>query len=424
MTDSDSKQARSLMEAARLVLYRERPYLARAIFAVEPVEEPRLPAPMAVDQRWRLYYRPDAVVPIAQERQLVGIYYHEICHLIRDHARRGRSMIEAGVPREAWATGAECEINDDVDREGRACPALAAPFSGPYGGILPEHYQLPRDETAEWYAYELLKQAAVIDVPLLGEGKGEGEHECDCGSGTDGVPRPWDRNGDGDGAGSSADHVPPGLSELEAELVRHAVAAEIRERQRSRGDVPAGLAVWAEDFGESVVSWQNEIASVVRVRLRRAGAHDYTYARPSRRQPRPARYIAPALRAPVVHAAVVVDVSGSMMGEPIKRAQAEIAGIVRAAGAEVVMIECDASVHRITMARSGRPDLLGGGGTDMSAGIRTALKLRPRPDLIIILTDGYTPWPSQRPPVPTVAAIIGEGAEGPDWAKCVHVPHE
>ena len=43
-------------------------------------------------------------------------------------------------------------------------------------------------------------------------------------------------------------------------------------------------------------------------------------------------------------------------------------------------------------------ELLGGGGTDMGAGLAKAAELRPRPDLIIVLTDGYTPWPSAPPP--------------------------
>lgn len=41
------------------------------------------------------------------------------------------------------------------------------------------------------------------------------------------------------------------------------------------------------------------------------------------------------------------------------------------------------------------------GGTDMRVGITTAQALRPTPDLIVVPTDGYTPWadrPTSRPP--------------------------
>ena len=43
--------------------------------------------------------------------------------------------------------------------------------------------------------------------------------------------------------------------------------------------------------------------------------------------------------------------------------------------------------------------LEGGGGTDMGAGLDAAAALRPRPDLIIVLTDGFTPWRPAPPPV-------------------------
>ena len=33
----------------------------------------------------------------------------------------------------------------------------------------------------------------------------------------------------------------------------------------------------------------------------------------------------------------------------------------------------------------------------MGAGLAKAAELGPRPDLIVVLTDGYTPWPSSAP---------------------------
>lgn len=39
----------------------------------------------------------------------------------------------------------------------------------------------------------------------------------------------------------------------------------------------------------------------------------------------------------------------------------------------------------------------GGGGTNMGAGIEEALKIRPRTNIIVTLTDGATPWPDKKP---------------------------
>ena len=54
-------------------------------------------------------------------------------------------------------------------------------------------------------------------------------------------------------------------------------------------------------------------------------------------------------------------------------------------------------------------DVAGRGGTDMGAGVAFAATLRPRPTVIVVVTDGYTPWPDVKPRVPVVVCIVGRG---------------
>jgi len=67
----------------------------------------------------------------------------------------------------------------------------------------------------------------------------------------------------------------------------------------------------------------------------------------------------------------------------------------------VWVIACDAEAHQAQRLRSlsavDNLRLKGGGGTDMGAGIEAALALRPRPHVVVVITDGDTPWPSERP---------------------------
>jgi len=68
--------------------------------------------------------------------------------------------------------------------------------------------------------------------------------------------------------------------------------------------------------------------------------------------------------------------------------------------------------------------LVGGGGTAMGVGIAHALKLRPRPQVVVVLTDGYTLWPETPPAARVIVGLIGDGPEGPPWARTIRIGEE
>ena len=66
--------------------------------------------------------------------------------------------------------------------------------------------------------------------------------------------------------------------------------------------------------------------------------------------------------------------------------------------------------------------LVGGGGTDLIPGIETLAAQRPRPDLIVILTDGDTPWADDPPAGNSSSRYIAVLVDGrrprlPTWLK-------
>jgi hypothetical protein len=66
--------------------------------------------------------------------------------------------------------------------------------------------------------------------------------------------------------------------------------------------------------------------------------------------------------------------------------------------------------------------LLGGGGTDMGAGLAATVDLRPRPDLVIVLTDGHTPWPPGPPgKAKVIVGLMDNAGSVPDWATSIAV---
>lgn len=188
---------------------------------------------------------------------------------------------------------------------------------------------------------------------------------------------------------------------------------------------------WAEKLtGRSQVPWQNVLAGMLRRSLSfSAGAVDYSYSRPSRR--RIPGVATPAMRHPLLTVAIVADVSPSvsfafdMIGQEIER-------VARAAGVDgqhLHVIPTDDQVRGVYRYKRGftlpEPD----NATDMREGIAAALKLRPRPDAIVVLTDAATPWPDTPTPVPLIVALVRPNElqlelarEGiPAWAQTVEI---
>jgi predicted metal-dependent peptidase len=156
---------------------------------------------------------------------------------------------------------------------------------------------------------------------------------------------------------------------------------------------------------------------------------DFTYRRPSRRASSTPDVVLPSLRQPRPRVAMVLDTSASMGEELLAQAIGEVGGVLRSLGLgrrDLRVICCDAEAYqaqRVFDARSIR--LLGGGGTDMGAGLFAAAALRPRPDLVIVLTDGHTPWPA-RPPgdVRVVVGLMDPNGHSPEWATTVPIRPE
>ena len=61
--------------------------------------------------------------------------------------------------------------------------------------------------------------------------------------------------------------------------------------------------------------------------------------------------------------------------------------------------------------------------TRVHEAIDAALASPDRPSIVIVLTDGLTPWPAETPSCRLIAALIGDGApEPPHWVETVRVP--
>jgi predicted metal-dependent peptidase len=101
----------------------------------------------------------------------------------------------------------------------------------------------------------------------------------------------------------------------------------------------------------------------------------------------------------------------------LAQALAEVDGVLKSggiAGNDITVLAVDAAVQEVSRVRDATAVRLGGGGgTDMTVGIHAALSATPRPELVIVLTDGETPWPATATPVPLIAVIMSRAGLAP-----------
>ena len=129
----------------------------------------------------------------------------------------------------------------------------------------------------------------------------------------------------------------------------------------------------------------------------------------------------PSLRRRPPRVFVIVDTSASVSDTELGSAIVEIAAISRAVGGRrdlVTVLSCDAAAHVAhPLCRAEGIPLVGGGGTDLRTGFAKALRTGPRPDVIVALTDGQTPWPDAPPPCRTVVGLFPRQSPARPWSE-------
>lgn len=409
------------IQVARRILTMTRPYFSAAIWALCPVESPGLGS-MAVDRYGRLYYDPEIGARF-NSQQIAWIIHHEIDHLLRKHSQRCDDSQAFPL---RWNVAADCEVNWRLKKEG-------ARFKDEEW-ITPQTFGFDEGLLAENY-YSLL-EGNVPDAILIATGESEDEESGpgegkpkvghgDCGSCAGGPQREWEQGPPE--SGSAESETAPGLSEAELECIRQTVANDIRDREKTRrGTVPSDWVSWAEARLSPQVDWRRKLAGLFRGAGRRCGCDDYSYSSPGRR--RLPGIVLPRMVSPDLEVAVIVDTSGSMSIDHLNAALSETQCLVRQQGVdEVWLIEVDAKVHEAKRVRDVRGrECKGRGGTDMRVGFEACLKLRPRPQVVVCMTDCETPWPKEFP-IRTIICSIERNSyrrgsqKIPSWADLVEV---
>ena len=378
----------SKIRFARAYTAGQLPWFAPALFRCRIIVTPAVDV-AAIDLHYNVYWNPEVVEDIWAKRgreaalsELGFIWVHEISHRLRQHAERAKERnINGSQPARLWNIAADFEIND------AEWPGLRMPED--YRGMLPEDFGIERGLLAEAYYQHVLKHHPDLANPQ------------DDGSGAHNQSRDWESGNDRQN-----------ISALDDQVLRRDVAQRIR--QEGNTAIPNSWREWAAETLQPRVNWRQSLSHRMSVAIQNGlgGRIDYSFQRPSRRQSVYHPILTPSLRGDqTARIAIVVDTSGSMGEDLLLRALAEVAAVLRIFQYPVTIIPCDSSAYDpVTVVAAAEAfrvrKLAGGGGTDMRAGIAAALDLKPRPDSVLVLTDGFTPYPAHRYDVPVIFGIF------------------
>ena len=350
----------------------------------------------------------------------VGFIIHESQHPMRNHF--GRAEAAAIPPLEANICQ-DAEINDG-GKIRRFLPhrniIYPENFGWPVGKMFEEYWQLmqqQRDANPGGYS-----SGSENGSPFPGDDASVANG--DCGSGATGQRADYELPAPSEGG--------PGIDESDMEVIRRQVAQDIQEAEsRSRGSTGGSAAMWAQSvLAPPKIPWQSKLKANARnFRNWIRGRSTTNYSRPSRRNCNPRTLVRPGSIDPVPNLAILVDTSGSMGGSIGTAVLSEVQGCLKAgAGNAGTVLVCDAKMQGLRkVKRVSAMDFKGGGGTDMRIGIEAAASLKERPDYLVILTDGYTPWP-QLPPrhMKVIIGLIGTYKASidscPSWATVIDIP--
>lgn len=222
------------------------------------------------------------------------------------------------------------------------------------------------------------------------------------------LPDPPPDGGKGNSGGDQFDNCldAPGN---EAERQQSEAEAKVRITQakniaKARGELPGGMEKLLDDTLKPKVDWKDELRRYMTSVLKT----DQSWSRGQRRFLAQGLYL-PALHSPGMGQVVVgIDTSGSVY-EQADEFLAEVRSICEDCQPEkITVIQCDAQVTGVSEHAPGDPltvKIQGGGGTDLREIYK---KIIEPPQVMVVLTDGYTPWPDAGVDFPHITCTTGD----------------
>ena len=374
----------------------------------------------------RIYFGPDFLQNLS-DSELDFIMMHEILHVALLHVLRG-----AELDNDRFNVACDIVVNSNIMLErGTGKPIRLKHF----GEAM---HLTPNGKPGHLYTAEEVYEMLPANKKTVGQGSGGGK---DSGSGLEeGLESGWKtgRAGQKQGkADSFADDHTRWSTGMEADevlrdvWVKHimdaAAAIEIQNSTKGRGTLPAFAKRMIKKLKSSQIDWRAILNDFIQEEI-----NDYSFSPPDRRFD-DSPFFLPDFNEKdeaVRNVLFMIDTSGSMSDDAITAAFSEIYGAVAQFGGKLAgkLGFFDAAIiDPIPFEDVGdlkKIEAAGGGGTDFQIIFEYVVKHMEEdpPVSIIILTDGYAPFPAERLTngIPVLWLLNNEEAE-PPWGKVARI---
>lgn len=317
----------------------------------------------------RLYVN-EAWVETLNDDEVLGVLAHEVMHIALAHGIR-----LMGRDHTIWNFSCDYAINLVLVDTG---------FTLPKGGLLDAKY---RDMSADQIYEQLMKQVDKQRKQMGGGGKtGDiGKQMLGDAGGMLGDLRPNDAASD-----------PAHQAKVERSIQQR--VAQAANVARMAGKMSGSLERLVGEILDPKVPWSH----ILRDYMTRITKDDEVWSKRNRRFQSvylPARHS--EKMGPII---LIGDTSGSIGNDELTKYMAEASSIAEDVRPErIVILWADTKVAGVQEFEEGDaivPKPKGGGGTDMRVPLTKALDYQP--EVVVLFTDGYTPWPAVEPDFPLI----------------------
>lgn len=380
------------------IVISKHPFLAVLLLTLHRIEETTVVKRADTNQH-TIRFNPDFMASLAPEQRAFAVG-HEVLHTMLDHVGRASNYQKIGYgpdlkafnPKK-WNQAADYVVNALLVDMGLKVPPPNCLFDPRYNA-----------ESLVDDVYCDLPEPEDNDDNEEGDGEGEGGH------------------GGFDQHRPVADNAPNAADVAVA--VTQAVAA-----QKATGNMPGSLQRFVDAMLKPSKSWAEELRDLLRVTL---GNDELSWARPNRRKlslnamlPHDMPFFPGTTGHGMGGVVIGIDTSGSVGQEELRQFMGELSGILTDCRPEWLRVVWTDSVVAGVDAPESPADLVtlvpkGGGGTYMPAIFDWVDAEQLRPDICVVLTDGYTDFGSAQP-YPVVWGITTPSIKA-THGRTLHIP--